>query len=66
MWLPETAHPRYALPPCIAGEQRIEPVPLHPHRLVADTDPALEQQVLAIPQAQRIFHVHHHHEADLK
>jgi hypothetical protein len=30
-----------------------EPVPQEPHRLVADIDPALEQQVLYVPQRQR-------------
>ena len=40
--------------------QRPEPVPPHPHRLVADVDPAFEQQVLHVPQAQGVLHVHHH------
>jgi len=31
---------------------------------MADVDPALEQQVLEVPERQRVLHVHHHHEAD--
>ncbi len=34
----------------IGCEHWPEPVPTHPHRLVADVDPAFEQQVLDIPQ----------------
>ena len=31
---------------------------------MADVDAALGQQVLQIPQRQRVLHVHHHHHAD--
>ncbi|WP_454599526.1 hypothetical protein [Qipengyuania sp. SM2507] len=34
------------------------------HRLVADVDPALRQQVFHVPQRQRKADVHHHHQAD--
>jgi hypothetical protein len=42
----------------------LEPVPPVPHRLVADVDPALEKQVLDVPQAQRKTDIHHDHQAD--
>lgn len=48
----------------LRGEHRTEAVPPKPHRLVADVDAALRQQVLHVSQRQRVFHVHHHHEAD--
>ena len=35
-----------------------------PHRLVADVDAALCEQVLDVPQRQRETDVHHHHQAD--
>ena len=35
-----------------------------PHRLVADVDSALEQEILDIPQAQREEDMHHHQEPD--
>ena len=44
--------------------KRGEPVPPHPHCLMAQIDPALEQQVLDVPQRQREPHVHHHDETD--
>jgi hypothetical protein len=31
---------------------------------VADVDPALEEQILDLPQRERIADVHHHREAD--
>jgi hypothetical protein len=46
------------------GEYRTEPVPPEPHRLVTDIDPPLEQQVLDLPQRQRIGDVHQHRETD--
>lgn len=42
----------------LAGEHRAEPGPPQPHRLVADVEPSLEQQVLDIPQRQRVADVH--------
>ena len=50
--------------PDLRGEHRTEPVPPEPHRLVTDVDAALEQQILDLPQRQRIADVHHHREAD--
>jgi hypothetical protein len=60
----ETAHPANPLPTDVACEQRAEPVPPLPHRLMADIDPTLEEQVFHIPQAQREADVHHHDQAD--
>ena len=48
----------------LAGEHRAEPVPPQTHRLVADIDPALEQQVLDIAQRERVADVHHDHQPD--
>ena len=62
--LPEAAHLARSLASDVACEQRPEPVPPHPYRLVAQIDPALEQQVFDIAKAERVFHLHHHHEAD--
>jgi hypothetical protein len=60
----QAPHVRHPLPPDVAGKHRAEPVPPHPHGLVADVDAALEQQVLDVPQRQRETHVHHHDQAD--
>jgi len=60
----KAAHPVHPLPAYVAGEQGTKPVPPEPHRLVADVDTPVEQQVLDIPQAQRKPHVHQHHQAD--
>ena len=48
--VPKTTHPRHPLPPDVSREHRPEPVPPHPHRLITDVDPALEQQILEIAQ----------------
>jgi hypothetical protein len=48
----------------LACEHRAKTVPPKPHRLVADVDPALEQQVLDVSQAQWETGIHHYHEAD--
>ena len=48
----------------ICGEHRAEPVPPQPHRLVADVDAALEQQIFHVAERQRVFDIHHHHQAD--
>jgi len=50
--------------PDLCGEQRAEPVPPEPYRLVADIDTALEQQVFDLAQRQRVPDIHHHREAD--
>jgi hypothetical protein len=48
----------------ISSKQRAETVPPQPYRLMADIDPAFEQQVLDVPQTERISNVHHHSQAD--
>ena len=48
----KTAHAAHPLAPHLAREQRTGPVPPQPHRLMADVDPALEQQILYVPQRQ--------------
>ena len=50
--------------PDLRHEHRTEPVPPQPHRLMADIDAALEQNVLDLAQRQRIPDIHHHRQAD--
>ena len=45
-------------------EQWTEPVPPEPHRLVADLDAALVQQILDVAQRERILDIQHHGQAD--
>ena len=47
-----------------AMRQWTEAVPPHSQGLVTNFNPAFEQQVLHVPRAQGILHVHHHHQAD--
>ena len=60
----EASHAADPLPPDISREHRTKPVPPQTNGLVADVDPALEQQVFDIAQRQREEDVHHNHEAD--
>ena len=53
----EPAHVGNALPADVPGEHRAEPVPPEAHRLVADVDATLEQQILDVAQRERIPHV---------
>jgi hypothetical protein len=46
------------------SENRSEPVPPEPNRFVSDVDTALVQEVLDVPERQRIPDVHHHCKAD--
>ena len=46
--MPEPPHRAHPLTADVACEDRAEPVPPLPDRLVADVDPALEQQVLDV------------------
>ncbi|HLY56511.1 MAG TPA: LysR substrate-binding domain-containing protein [Stellaceae bacterium] len=62
--MPELADVLHALPSQLAGEHRPERVPPEPHSLVADVDPALEQEVFDVPQRERVADVHHDHEPD--
>jgi hypothetical protein len=57
----KATHARDMLATYVACEPRAEPVPPRPHRLVADIDPALEQQVLNISERKREPHAHHPH-----
>ena len=45
-------------------EDRPEPVPPEPHCLVGNVDPALVQQILDVPERERIADRHHDREAD--
>ena len=57
-------HPACPLSPDIGGEYRPEPVPPQPYRFRADVNPAFEQQIFDIAQAQRKPDVHQHRKAD--
>ena len=57
-------HPADALSANVAGEQRAEPLPPEPDCLMANIDPALEQQVFDVPQRQRVAYLHHYHVVD--
>jgi len=50
--------------PDLGGKHRTKPVPPEPHRFVAEVNAALKQQILDLPQRQRIADVHHHRQAD--
>ena len=58
------AHSRYSLAPDIGCEHRTEAIPPEPHRLMADVDPSLEQQVFDIAQRKRKPHIHHYDKAE--
>ena len=60
----EAAHAADPLPADIAGEHRAEPILPEPHRLTANVDAALEEQVLDVAQRQRKPDVHQHDEPD--
>ena len=62
--MPKAVHPVHPLASNICGEHRTETVPPVPHGLVAEVNPALEEQVLNVPQRQRKPNVHHDHQAD--
>jgi hypothetical protein len=48
--LAEPTHARDTRPPDIGRKPRSKAVPPQPYRLVADVDPALEQQILDVAQ----------------
>ena len=60
----ECTHRLNAVLPDLSSENRPEPVPPEPHRLVGDIDPALVKQILYIPQRKRVAKVHHNRQAD--
>jgi hypothetical protein len=55
--LAEAAHPAHPLPANVPCKQRPEPVPPVANRLMADVNAALSQQVLHVPEAERVLHV---------
>ena len=60
----EATHPADPLATNVGSEQRAKPVPPEPHRLVAEIDAALEQQVFDVPQAEREADIHEDNEPD--
>jgi len=48
----------------LRGKHRTETVPPEPHCLVTDVEAPLEENILDLPQRQRIADIHHHREAD--
>ena len=62
--MPKAAHPAHPLPSDISCEKWAEAVPPQPYCLMANIDPTLEEQILYIPQRERIAHIHHHDGAD--
>lgn len=60
----EGPHPLDPLPADLYGKHRPEAVPPKPRRLIADIDATLGQQVLHVPQRQRVLHIHHDHRPD--
>ena len=58
--LTKSTHPADTLAPDLCREHRSEPVPPQPHRLVADVDAALGEQVLDVAQGQRKTDIHQH------
>src|SRR5208337_465057 len=55
---------RYPPFPDVRREHRAKPVPPKSDRLMADVDPPLGQEILDVPQRQRVPHVHHHDQTD--
>ena len=60
----EGTHGLHAASPDLCCEDDAEPVSPKPYRLMSNVDAALVQQVLDVPQRQRIPDVHHHREVD--
>jgi hypothetical protein len=58
------AHMRYPLLSDLGGEHWAKPVPPEPDGLMTDVDPALGQEILDVPQRERVSHVHHHDQTD--
>jgi hypothetical protein len=62
--MPEIPHRLDPAPPDLRRENRPKAVPPEPHRLMRNVDPALVQQVLDVPERQRVAHIHHDRQAD--
>jgi hypothetical protein len=58
------SHAIDTLTPDFSGEHWAEAVPPEADRLVADIYAVLVEQVFHVTKRQRVFHIHHHHEAD--
>jgi hypothetical protein len=56
-----TLHARNPLPADVGREYGAEAIPPVSHRLMADIDATLEQQILDIAQRKWVPHVHHRH-----
>jgi hypothetical protein len=50
--------------PDLCCENLPEPIPLEPNGLVGNVDPTLVQQVLDVPERERIADIQHHRQAD--
>jgi hypothetical protein len=62
--MPECPHRLDPVPPDLGGEDRPEPVPPKPDRLMGNVDAALVQQVFDVPERERLPDMHHDREAD--
>ena len=58
--MPEAVQSAHSPMVDVTGEHWPESDPPHPHRLIAPVHPALEQQILDVPQRQREPYVHYH------
>jgi hypothetical protein len=62
--MPEVPHRLDPAAPDLGRENRPEPIPPEPHRLMRDVDPPLVQKVLNVPQRKRVADIHHDRQAD--
>jgi len=62
--MPERPHRLSTVATDLGRENRPEPIPPEPHRLMRDVDPPLVQKVFDVPQRKRISDVPHHCQAD--
>jgi hypothetical protein len=62
--MPERPHRLDPAAPDLSRENRPEPAPPEPNRLMRDIGPALVQRVLDVPQRQRVADIQHHRQAD--
>ncbi len=60
----KTPHPTNSLALNVCSKRRTETISPVPHGLVAEVNPALEEQVFDVPQRQRKTDVHQHHKPD--
>src|SRR3954447_22819850 len=62
--LAEPTHAAHPLPADVTCKQRTEPVPPIAYCLMADVDAALGEQILDVPEAERVFNVQQYRQAD--